>query len=130
MLILAALAIGWLWCSGRLPFGGNRLPRKISTYTINITGTPGLQFDGVILEVQPNMMGRSRRIQGTVPATYEARGAAVQCDCFKKSDDEFLRIELLLNGQVVDSSEGINNSRLVHVISEPSPLGAPGSETP
>jgi hypothetical protein len=80
--------------------------------------------------VQPNMMGRSRRIQGTVPATYEARGAAVQCDCFKKSDDEFLRIELLLNGQVVDSSEGINNSRLVHVISEPSPLGAPGSETP
>jgi len=71
VLILAALAIGWLWCSGRLPFGGNRLPRKISTYTINITGTPGLQFDGVILEVQPNMMGRSRRIQGTVPATYE-----------------------------------------------------------
>ena len=82
-----------------------KLPKEASDYTIKVSGTTGASFKGFIQEIQPNSRSTSREFEGTVPATYEARGAVVQGMFMLSAGEGFLRVEVLSDGEVVQQRE-------------------------
>jgi hypothetical protein len=74
-----------------------------SEYIIKVTGTPGVNFKGNY--TLPGSTIKPVQVNGTVPAEYKAKGIAVIC-VFRKLDVEgTLKVEVIKDKMVVDSSE-------------------------
>jgi hypothetical protein len=76
-----------------------------SEYTINVTGSDGLEFSGSYMVVSTNGASKYEPVDATVPATYKFMGNVVTIDFQKKVTGGTLKVEIIKNGNVVNTSE-------------------------
>jgi len=73
--------------------------------TILVTGTAGSPFQGSYAAVKTGGNSESKTVEGTVPAIYQVRGTTVSTFFAKKENPGSLRVAILSNGSVINSSE-------------------------
>ena len=77
-----------------------------STYTIEVSGDAGQSFMGSYMVTTLDGSNTGRSVEGTVPASYEAQGAAISAVAQKRSEGgQLLRVRILKGDQVVGESE-------------------------
>lgn len=82
---------------------GESLKLIESDYLIKVTGTPGVNFKGNY--TLPGTSIKPMQVNGTVPAEYKGKGITVVC-VFRKTDAKgTLKVEIIKDKTVVDSSE-------------------------
>lgn len=82
---------------------GESLKLIESDYIIKVTGTPGVNFKGTY--TMPGTSIKPVQSNGTVPAEYNGKGITVVC-VFRKTDAKgTLKVEIVKDKTVVDSSE-------------------------
>ena len=77
-----------------------------TTFTIRVTGTPGLEFHGSYIVIGPGL-AESQRVHGRTPQDYIVSGRMVSTTFQKRFTDGTLRVEIIKHGEVVRSSETI-----------------------
>jgi hypothetical protein len=88
------------------PSSGISIPGiTTETYEIRVNGTNGTRFSGSYMQVGLDGSSNSQTVEGSVPATYEARGNMVSVAFQKKTESGQLSVEIVRNGSVVKSSE-------------------------
>jgi hypothetical protein len=84
-------------------------PKAESDYTIRVTGFAGSAFSGTYGAVSANGSTESHTVDGTVPATYHARGMQVSVVFQTKMNIPLnvpaLHVEILRDGSPVKTSE-------------------------
>ena len=76
-----------------------------SDYTIRVSGTNGLGYNGTYMTLSSDGSSASRLVEGTVPAQYTVRGYIVSVVFQKQTEAGLLKVEILSNGSVIKSAE-------------------------
>lgn len=101
--------IWFMATSGNSPTGSS--PSKSvssifsSNYTVNVSGTPGLDFSGSYMVVTASGKSESKSVDGTVPQSYQLTGSIVSVSFQKKSEGGVLEVQILKDGRVVSASD-------------------------
>ena len=74
-------------------------------FTLRISGTPGLEFQGSYMTVKATGESRMKSVEGTLPEQYRTKGTIVSCTFQKQSEVGLLKVEVIKGGSVVSSSE-------------------------
>lgn len=84
--------------------GVGNSPLGMSSYTVNVSGTPGLNFSGSYMVVASGK-SESRSVDGVVPQSYQLKGNIVSVSFQKKSQGGVLEVKILKDGRVVSASD-------------------------
>lgn len=102
LVILLVCMVGLMsaGCGGDLGgFGGDE------DYTIEVSGTAGLEFSGSYGAVTSDGQSTSKSVDGVVPAEYSVSGTIISCVFQKQVEAGTLKVEILKSGQVVAESD-------------------------
>ncbi len=91
---------------------------KESDFTVNVTGTPGLEFAGNYLVMMANGDNRSQSVDGKVPATYFAAGKMISCVFQKKSEPGRLTVEISKSGRTISQSSTLAEEGIVSIATQ------------
>lgn len=84
---------------------GEGLRQLESDYILKVTGTPGINFNGGFTFPGASGSVKPAHVEGRVPAEYKGRGITAIC-VFRKADAKgILKVEIIKDKAVVDSSE-------------------------
>jgi hypothetical protein len=72
-----------------------------STYTIQVTGTSGVQFSGSYMVTDSGGSSTSQSVDGTVPQTYTVTGTIVSVVFQNQGDSGTLSVQILKDSTVV-----------------------------
>lgn len=86
LLILGCLFILGLMGIGMLMTSVSNIPISSDKYTIEVTGTNGLKFQGAIMKVEYGSV-EQKSVEGTIPQSYELGGIMTSV-VFQKMDAE------------------------------------------
>ncbi len=76
-----------------------------SKYTIQVSGTSGLEFSGHYMTVTAGRISTSKMVEGKVPDQYSVSGSIVSCTVQKKTERGPLSVQIIKDGKVVSNSE-------------------------
>ena len=100
------------------PEGVSRAVKGESQFTIKVTGTDGLAFNGSYMTMFSDGSSKSQTIEGKIPTQY-----AVECKivsaCFQKQTIKgLLRIDILKDNEVISWSEASAEYGIVTVATQ------------
>ena len=75
-----------------------------STYTIQVTGTSGVQFSGSYMVTDSSGGSNSQSVDGTVPQSYTATGTIISVVFQNQGDSGTLTVKILKDSTVVKQS--------------------------
>lgn len=73
-------------------------------FQIKVSGTDGLPFSGSYMVVMSGGQSVSKSVDDTVPTEYSVEGMIVSVVFQKKTENGFLKVEILRDGEVLNSS--------------------------
>jgi hypothetical protein len=76
-----------------------------SGFTIEVSGTKGLEFQGSYMKVNSWGESISKSVEGVVPAQYSVNGNIISCSFQKKHESGTLKVRISKEGTIVASSE-------------------------
>ncbi len=76
-----------------------------SNFTINISGTSGLEFSGHYVTVTAGRISMWKLVGGKVPDQYSVSGNIVSCTIRKKTERGILSVQIVKDGKVVSVSK-------------------------
>ncbi len=76
-----------------------------SNFTINVSGTSGLEFSGYYMTVTDGHISTWKLVEGKVPGQYSVSGHIVSCTIRKKTEKGTLSVQIVKDGKVVSVSE-------------------------
>jgi len=76
-----------------------------SEFQIKVSGTTGLEFSGSYMTVTSGGQSTSKSVEGTVPAQYTVTGNMVSVAFQKQVESGTLKVEILKDGKVINSSD-------------------------
>lgn len=112
MLVLGIIAFLITGCDGN------------SVFTIEVSGTTGLEFSGSLLVVMSDGQPRSESINGTVPQEYSVTGTSritvsmLSVELQKQTEEGTLKVEILKDDEVIANSETTAPYGVVSVATE------------
>jgi hypothetical protein len=74
-------------------------------FTIRLSGTDGMQFQGSYRVVNAAGSSTSQSVSGTLPAQYQVRGRHVSANFQKQAEAGSLKVEIVRGSQVLARSE-------------------------
>ena len=85
--------------------GARKLLSSTASYTIEISGSGGVPFQGTYGMTQSDGTSSSRSVEDSVPATFHGEGALASCFFQKHQAGGTMRVTLRRNGQIVAEEE-------------------------
>jgi hypothetical protein len=77
----------------------------VATYTIELSGTKGVAFNGTLGFTNPDGTYSSKSVEGALPATFTGEGSLASCNFQKQSEEGTLRLTLHRNGNIIGEEE-------------------------
>ena len=108
IILLALAAVGSCVVCVMLPGTSESPAPSLSSDTefqIKISGTAGLPFSGSYMVVTSGGQSVSKSVDGSVPTQYSVEGMMVSVAFQKQTEDGTLKVEILREGNVVNSSD-------------------------
>ncbi len=97
--LVMLLLVGFFACSG-CSTGSVE-----SNFTINVSGTSGLEFSGHYMTVTAGRISTWEIVGGKVPDQYSVSGNIVSCTFRKKTERGILNVQIVKDGKIVWTSE-------------------------
>jgi len=76
-----------------------------SNFTIKVSGTTGLRFNGSYLTMKASGENISKSVDGVVPSEYRTKGTIVSCVFQKQEVAGHLIVEILKEGKIISKSD-------------------------
>jgi len=87
------------------PEGFMRQVKNESQFTIKLTGTPGLKFNGVYAATLDNGSTTTQSVEGVLPTQYSVIAKVVSVSFQKETTKGILHVDILKENTVVKSAE-------------------------
>ncbi len=94
-----------LLLAGSFIFAGCSTGPVESNFTIQVSGTSGLEFSGHYMTVTAGRISTSKMVEGKVPDQYSVSGDIVSCTFQKKTERGILSVQIIKDGKAVSASE-------------------------
>jgi hypothetical protein len=93
-------------CLGLLLLAGCGLLKDTSSdFTIKLSGTKGLEFSGHYSIVGAKILPEPINAHGVIPMEYKGKGVIALCGFRKLTENGYLKVEILKDGEVMLESE-------------------------
>jgi hypothetical protein len=118
LIVVAIIGIGLLVAYLSNPEGVKRTLAGESQFTIRLSGTPGLKFNGVYAATLSNGSSTSQSVEGIIPTEYTVTAKVVSITFSKEAVRGTLHVDILKENSVIKSAETSTNYGNVMIVTD------------